>query len=72
MKNVHLNERILDELNRHDMADTNTYRYLVFRSYAGIASVKRIRREYLGTTACLYDASDENPNGWETVVLKNA
>lgn len=66
MKKVHLNERIWNELYRYGTADTCTYRYCVFDGATG-CKIKRIRREYVGTTACLSDATDENPNGWEEI-----
>lgn len=69
MKNVKISERIFDELNQYARADTNSYRYLLFRSLNGDVMVKRIRREYLGTIASAHDATPENPNGWERVEI---
>lgn len=66
MKNVHLTERIWYELFHCGVADTFTYRYCVFYE-ARSCKIKRIRREYVGTTACVSDASDENTHGWEEV-----
>lgn len=68
IKTVHLNERIWFELFRYGMADTYTYRYSLFDG-TDSCKVKRIRREYVGTNACLSDASDNNPNGWEEIKL---
>jgi hypothetical protein len=70
MKKAYLNERAICELKRCSKVDTNTYRYLLFRSLSGEALVKRIRREYLCTIASSYDATDENPNGWEQVEIR--
>nr|DAK86653.1 MAG TPA: hypothetical protein [Caudoviricetes sp.] len=67
-KTVRLTERIWDELFRYGIAETRTYRYCVYcTNFDGRAVIKRIRREYLDTTAVLSDASDSNPNGWEVL-----
>ena len=66
MKNVHLNERITHELFYDGFSDTRTYRYWVFDTVDGCI-IKRIRQEYLDTTAALSAASDSNPNGWEVL-----
>lgn len=70
MKNVNLRELALYELKRNAKVDTKNYRYLLFRALSGEIICKRIRREYLGTIASSYDATDENPNGWELVNVK--
>ena len=67
MKFVRLTERVLNELFRDGIAETRTYRYCVEEG-SGRAVIKRIRREYLDTTAALSDASDSNPNGWEVIL----
>lgn len=68
MKTIRINDRIWNELSHDGIADTSTYRYCVFcDSFDGHAVLKRIRREYLDTTAALSDASDSNPNGWEVL-----
>ena len=54
------------ELNRIGMTDTVTYRYCIF----GNGIVRRIRREYLGTTAAIGVASDNNPNGWQAIKVE--
>lgn len=64
MKTIRINERITNELFYDGFADTRAYRYCVFDT-ADSCILKRIRREYLDTTAALSDASDSNPNGWE-------
>ena len=70
MKNVNLRERAIYELKRYSKVGTKNYRYLLFRKLSGDIIVKRIRREYLGTIASSYDATDDNPNGWERVNVK--
>lgn len=63
IKKVLLPEPRYLELNRMGMTDTATYRYAIF----GDGIVRRIRREYLGTTATIGVESDNNPNGWQAV-----
>lgn len=68
VKKVLLPEPRYLELKHKGMTDTVTYRYCIFcDSFDYHTVVKRIRREYLGTTAALSDASDVNPNGWQAV-----
>lgn len=68
IKKVLLPEHSYNELTRKGMTTTATYRYnIFFDSMDGHEVVKRIRREYLGTTATLSDASDLDPNGWHLV-----
>lgn len=69
MKIVKLNEHLFDELNQYAKVDTNSYRYMLFRSLNGDVIAKRIRREYIGTIASAHDATPENPNGWERVEI---
>lgn len=69
MKRVRLNADQLAELNCKGATNTPTYRYNVFFADDGRQIVKRIRRENLGTTATLSDASDINPYGWERVIV---
>ena len=66
MKKVHLNERITNELFYDGFSDTRKYRYWFFYTADGCV-IKRIRREYVETMAAISDASDSNPNGWETL-----
>lgn len=70
MKRVCLTAERYAELNRKGMINTPTYRYNVFFADDGRQIVKCIRRENLGTTATLSDASDINPNGWEQVEIR--
>ena len=71
IKKVLLPEPRYNELTRKGMTTTVTYRYnIFFDRMDGHEVVKRIRREYLGTTATLSDASDLNPKGWQIVEVR--
>lgn len=66
MKTIRINDRVWFDLSHDGISDTRTYRYCVFVTDDGCI-LKRIRQEYLDTTAALSDASDSNPNGWEEI-----
>ncbi len=71
IKKVLLPEPRYLELNRKGSTDTATYRYCFFWDEVdGHEVVKRIRREYLGTSATHSVASDTNPNGWQAVEVR--
>lgn len=71
IKKVLLPEPRYLEIKRKGITDTATYRYCIWRNEGdGRECVKRIRLEYLGTTAVLSAASDVNPNGWQAVKVE--
>lgn len=71
IKKVLLPEHRYSELNRKGSTDTANYRYCIFWDEVDRCEVvKRIRREYLGTTATLSLASGNNPNGWQAVEVE--
>ena len=54
--------------------ETREYRYIevdTSNNKGQFRVIKRIRREYLNTTASLSDASGNNPFGWEIVWTEN-
>lgn len=65
MKTVYLERRAVNQLTRDTIYDTAHYRYFMKED-----SVRRLRREYLDTTAALSNKSDSNPNGWEQVEIR--
>lgn len=62
---------LMDKIVKAGTYDTRKYRYterIMADATHQYRVIKRIAINALGTTAALSDASDANPDGWQTVV----